>query len=789
MFLNNLCSKISLWPFLAYLANIKGLCQNGTTTKITTATTTITTTTSATITTTLNTSFMTKLPISTTQLSDIETSSLAVSTKLTSGSTAFPTIQSTTLLPCPAYPLMCLNDGKSPISYCPCIDPRQQKNRLQQHPDLMIFSSLDNKKNSKSRKKRQTCTNNNLYSRKCTLIAQCPVLIEEFYNQLKKSTHTLDFNTFLGQKICDFDGKNFWICCRKRLNQNVAETISVQFQPLSVFEDSAKGQASQSNFLHSLGSMQNQTVANVLQFAPLLDSNRENDLIIPLSSTTNNSLSVHALTESIKFQTLQLNKTGTIITITQQSSEQSIVELKKKCGISKGSINRVVGGVLAKKGSYPWIAALGYRDMNEGKLLAFLCAGSLITLKYIITSAHCINQNLTIARLGAYDLTKAFENTARDYKIKATKIHDNFDRITITNDVALIELTTTAALSDFISTICLPETNYFFTHDFVGLHPFLAGWGANEHQGGVLSILTHVQVPIINQKRCKDNYESKFNFIEFDEKLLCAGSVNADACQGDSGGPLMLPQLQLSNEDKFKCGVSRGPQSRIVGGRESDMGAYPWMAALKYLYLLDWRDPVKYACGGSLITPKHVLTAAHCIADTQKKDTYLKPYLLAVRLGAYDMENLYETSKEYAYISPVCLPNDVKFFNQDFVGRTAIVIGWGRTKYGGLLASILNEAPVPIMCTKKCQANYLFAFKGLKFNEGVMCAGDGSADACQSDSGGPLMLQENVNGTSRFYLVGIVSYGKGCALRDFPGVYTRVVHYMDWINSNIDISI
>ncbi|KAI9587751.1 hypothetical protein GQX74_003597 [Glossina fuscipes] len=143
---------ISLWPLLAYLANIKGLCPDYTATQ-----------TTATIT-TLSTSSTTTSSTPTNQSANTQTSSLAVSTtarpstELNFNNTGSTIIQSTTttLSPCPAYPLMCLTDGKSPISYCPCIDPRQQKNRLKQHPDIMIFSPLDNAKFARIRTKRST---------------------------------------------------------------------------------------------------------------------------------------------------------------------------------------------------------------------------------------------------------------------------------------------------------------------------------------------------------------------------------------------------------------------------------------------------------------------------------------------------------------------------------------------------------------------------------------------------------------------------------------------------------
>lgn len=91
-------------------------------------------------------------------------------------------------------------------------------------------------------------------------------------------------------------------------------------------------------------------------------------------------------------------------------------------------------------GSYPWIAALGYRDEHGSSALKFLCAGSLISPKYVLTSAHCINNFLMLVRLGAHDLTDNRESEARNYYIKRTVVHDKFDFKSITNDLALIEL-------------------------------------------------------------------------------------------------------------------------------------------------------------------------------------------------------------------------------------------------------------------------------------------------------------------------------------------------------------
>lgn len=135
------------------------------------------------------------------------------------------------------------------------------------------------------------------------------------------------------------------------------------------------------------------------------------------------------------------------------------------CGISAATSNRVVGGLPARKGkssfppppssatfliprlaagAYPWMAALGYYDESNRHALKFLCAGSLISSHFVITSAHCINPTLTLVRLGAQDLSRTAEPGAMDFRIRRSTVNEHFDLASIANDIALIELSTEA---------------------------------------------------------------------------------------------------------------------------------------------------------------------------------------------------------------------------------------------------------------------------------------------------------------------------------------------------------
>lgn len=243
------------------------------------------------------------------------------------------------------------------------------------------------------------------------------------------------------------------------------------------------------------------------------------------------------------------------------------------------------------------------------------------------------------------------------------------------------------------------------------------------------------------------------------------------------------------------CGVPNRKQ-RIVGGQVTKLNEFPWIVALM--------KRGKFYCAGSLITRRHVLTAAHCADGFNVTD-------IRAVLGEHDRESKTDTvtverklvsAKVYpnftvltfnndiavlelespvelgSTIRPACLPFDG---NKDYTGRVAIVAGWGRTDERKPTASSLHKVAVPIMSKVEClKSGYPMG----RITENMICAGyaDGKKDACQGDSGGPL----HVDGERGFIeTVGIVSWGRGCARPNYPGVYTKISNYLDWIDKQI----
>lgn len=126
-------------------------------------------------------------------------------------------------------------------------------------------------------------------------------------------------------------------------------------------------------------------------------------------------------------------------------------------------------------------------------------------------------------------------------------------------------------------------------------------------------------------------------------------------------------------------------------------------------------------------------------------------------------------------IRPICLPAA----GQTFDGQGATVIGWGSLREMGAQPAVLQEVDITVWSNNECRLKYGPAAPG-GIVDHMLCAGQAGKDSCSGDSGGPLM----VNNGGVWTQAGIVSWGIGCGKGQYPGVYTKVTHFLPWIAKN-----
>jgi len=239
-------------------------------------------------------------------------------------------------------------------------------------------------------------------------------------------------------------------------------------------------------------------------------------------------------------------------------------------------------------------------------------------------------------------------------------------------------------------------------------------------------------------------------------------------------------------------------REKIVGGEESAPDAWPWAVALVRSNNSNAKDG--QFCGGTLIKPNWVLTAAHCVSGkvASRIDIVLGRHDLETNEGErirakriiahdeFDMEvltndiALIELQKPSKQVPLAYLTPSLENLTQP---RTILtVIGYGTASEGADdIPGTLYQVNVPVVTQQVCQASY----SDNEIVDSMLCAGysKGGKDSCQGDSGGPLVVPDQ---SGRYFLAGVVSWGDGCARPDKYGVYTRVSKFNNWIEQNIN---
>ncbi|KAM6032717.1 acrosin-like [Theristicus caerulescens] len=237
---------------------------------------------------------------------------------------------------------------------------------------------------------------------------------------------------------------------------------------------------------------------------------------------------------------------------------------------------------------------------------------------------------------------------------------------------------------------------------------------------------------------------------------------------------------------------------RVVGGTDAQPGAWPWIVSIQNPYTVG----TGHICGGSLISPQWVLTAAHCFIKA-RHITMWRVVIGATQLTQLGPEAQVRQIKRllvHQHYSSISERNDIALLELDRPVQcspyvqlacvpdaslrvseltTCYVSGWGSTtaRSGGA-TDVLQEAKVRLIDVNLCNSSRWYRGAIHSHN---LCAGypQGGIDTCQGDSGGPLVCKEN--NADYFWLVGVTSWGRGCARAKQPGVYTSTQHFYDWI--------
>lgn len=249
------------------------------------------------------------------------------------------------------------------------------------------------------------------------------------------------------------------------------------------------------------------------------------------------------------------------------------------------------------------------------------------------------------------------------------------------------------------------------------------------------------------------------------------------------------------------CGVAV-PLSRIVNGRATTKVQLPWIVYVQIVNKWSANNLTESMCGGSIISPRFVLTAAHCVNTYGKLPFWVRVYYntsemlkgpsIAVDKTIIHPGFTWDTlANDIAllklrypvqfdmYVQPICLPTK----KLSLTNVQAVVAGWGRISEQGDPSPNLRYINRLILPFDMCKLGFITAEQAEAFNNSmVLCTSARDKDSCQGDSGGPLTIWTKMGRTLQ---VGLVSFGVGCARGKKPSLYTRVSTYVPWIEKEL----
>jgi len=322
----------------------------------------------------------------------------------------------------------------------------------------------------------------------------------------------------------------------------------------------------------------------------------------------------------------------------------------------------------------------------------------------------------------------------------------------------------------------------------------------------IIVVIALVHVSTISAGKCRDTYtwcdmyedmcydenEDIAEYIRSECPQTCGACPDEKVEPTEEPAPPLPPHIGGCGQPDIK-GITR-----VIGGKTAVRGSWPWQILLQYYG--------QGMCGGALISPQWVVTAAHCVSGREhnidahsivvgeqdrqteegsEAEYYVEKIIPHKGYDPYELDNdiaMIKLSKPVAfnrYVSPVCLPNA-----NIPVGSKCFITGFGKIKHPGRMTRFLQQAILPVVSNKVCYQKNKDIID-IPVTDGMLCGGSGGTNiksGCHGDSGGPYVCQ--VNG--KWELHGSVSYGSPeCKADQTYTVFARTYHFLDWIKNNM----
>lgn len=393
---------------------------------------------------------------------------------------------------------------------------------------------------------------------------------------------------------------------------------------------------------------------------------------------------------------------------------------------------RIIRGRESKRGAWPWQVSLQLLHPSHG-LIGHWCGGVLVHPLWLLTTAHCIHNelfNLPVpalwtAVLGEWDRA---EQKGSYVPIERIVLHQRFHHYQ--HDIALMKMTKPADVSarSRIRTICLPH-----------FESPLTNFNTEKTTSFYMRPNTEKTITEPSKRKSskppKPNPETAMKYLEKLNNLtknIFAGFTN-------KRHKYMRYNIRVANDSKRSNDQQEVlAKTENVEAKNSDL-----------VYDSASLDSVVKLIRKNISRERK--------RNTQNSERSDKKLLFGEEIDPFIEETNGFDFKDECYAT-----------------------GWGREQTNGTLTDVLLEAEVPVLPLRVCRDRYSLS---LPLNDGHLCAGstDGSTGACVGDSGGPLQCRSG----GRWELRGLTSFGSGCARRGVPDVYTNVAHYTAWIYTHI----